>query len=79
MYTRTVHDIFHMKRPPRGLIVDLVDYGDYYCLRLYRDNFDSLPESTRVAATEWALETLTNINKVVPCDLEAWATPPEDK
>lgn len=79
-YNRILYDIFHMKPAPKHLIADFIEYPEgYFAVRLYRDNFDSLPESTRVAATEWAMETLTNLNKIAPCGLEAWETPPEDK
>lgn len=80
-YNKTIYDVFHMVPAPRGIIADLVMYdgGAYYAIRLYRDNFDSRSESTRVAATEWALETAERMKLVVPVTIEAWETPPEDK
>lgn len=74
-----VRALFHRKKPPRGIICDLVDYGDYVALRFYRDNFDSRPDNIRVAATEWAVETKTALSQLIPCSIEAWETPPEDK
>lgn len=77
---KLINQVFHLKPAPKGLIADLVWFPDgYYTIRLYRDNFDSLPESTRVSATEWVLETLTNMNKIIPAEPEVWERPPEDK
>lgn len=79
MYSKQIHDIFQAKPCPSGVICDLVDYGDYLALRFYRDNFDSRKESTRLAATEWAVEVAGLLNQLIPCTIEAWETPPEDK
>ena len=74
---KSVHAAFSLKPAPRRLLADLCDYnfGEWYTIRLYRDNFDSLPESTRVAATEWVLETLSRMNEIAPSEPEIFERP----
>lgn len=78
---KTAQALFHLKPAPRGLIADLGfrlgDFGVYYLIFLYRDNFDSLPESARLAATEWVLETRNRMNAAgIAVDLETEERPP---
>jgi hypothetical protein len=77
IYTKAIHDVFHMVKPPRGVIVDLVDKGNYFAVRLYRDNFDGLPELKRVLTLEWVDETMKRMNLIVPTSFEMDETPPE--
>jgi hypothetical protein len=76
-YTKAIHDVFHMKRPPRGVLVDLVEYDGYFALRLYRENFDSLPESKRVSVLEWVNDAMVAMNMIIPTSFEMWEKPPE--
>lgn len=39
--------------PFHGMVYDLVEYGTYHTIRLYRDNFEEFSESQRLALSEW--------------------------
>jgi hypothetical protein len=47
---------------PGRFIVDIVNYPDRLALRLYRDDFEMLPDSRRQEAVEWLETTLRDLN-----------------
>lgn len=47
--------------PYRGLEYDIVEYPGYFTMRLYRDNFDSFPDTKRLAFSEWISEIIKNV------------------
>lgn len=56
---KQIKDIIAINKPPfHGLRYDLVEFKDYYTIRLYRDNFDVLPSTHRLAFSEWISEVI---------------------
>lgn len=70
-----VQALFRMRKAPAGLIAHLVDYEEYYTIRLYRENFDKLTKLDRFLTANWLEKTLEAIRVVVPCYLEVWKAP----
>lgn len=65
-----------------GIIIDIVDYDDYYCLRIYRSNFN--PDNYDVdSRTRFILDLngiLSEINgNGIVCYLEILETAPKIK
>lgn len=56
--------IFSQFKPPRrGMAVDLVrhnteDYGEWWTIRLYQDNFDSFSGEDRVVIFNWVSDII---------------------
>lgn len=61
--------------PARGLILDIVEYRDRYGIRLYRNNFNDIPDSKQQDVVKWLEQALMNLNNlnsfVVTLDMEA--------
>ena len=57
-----VRKIIQLKNAPyKGLQYDIVEYPGYFTIRLYRDNFDSFPDTKRLAFSEWISEIIKNV------------------
>ena len=73
--------LFHQKPIPLDVWAHLVEYPggglppEYYAVRMYRDNFDKLTPMDKMAAINWANETLQTMNILVPASLEVWRRP----
>lgn len=48
--------------PARGLVIDLVYYSDRVGLRLYRDNFNMIPDGKQQDMVVWLEKTLADLN-----------------
>lgn len=65
------------KAPARGLIIDIIAYSDRVGLRLYRDNFNDIPDHLQQDMVEWMETTLRDLNHqndfIVTIEMEAKA------
>jgi len=70
-YTPAVQRIFkNMKCPQQGFIVDLVEYGDYLALRVYRDNIESFSEMQKLSIAEYLYQLRDAIRSETSCHIE---------
>jgi hypothetical protein len=67
--------LFRTKKPPAGLLADLVEFESYFTVRVYRDNFDKLALPDQLAAMNWINTTMESIRVLVDCYLEVWRRP----
>ena len=76
-----VQALYYQHRKPVNVAANLIEYPggnappEYYAVRMYRDNFDKLTPMDKMAAINWANETLQTMNILVPASLEVWRRP----
>jgi len=78
LYTDEVRRIVKtIKAPSRHFIYDVIEYPRWLTLRMYRDNFELLPEDMRVSTAMWMQEQLKRVNATgIPCYLEIFESVP---
>lgn len=77
-YQATIDEVmavFRTKKPPAGLVADLVEFEAYFTVRVYRDNFDKLALPDQLAAMNWINDTIQAVRVFVNCYLEVWKRP----
>jgi len=70
LYSLEVQKIFKGMKPPKGFIVDCVEYPDYLALRVYKDNIESSSESAKLQFAEYLYQLRDTIRTLVKCHIE---------
>lgn len=52
--------------PARGLVLDIVKYPDRVGVRMYRDNFNNIPDSKQQDMVVWLESVLAAVNASLP-------------